>query len=285
MTLYATWIEGNKNILAAQIQAILNETWKNQTYECTECKEKLSPVKDCIKTSSEGKEFYVISHFSHKPESTCKLALGESQEHIQKKDQILSALFTGKIKINLNATSIVLNPNEIKGTEQTILDNRADILIAFNQFNPLLGLGLAIEVMESETYESIEEKRIKWTNKGFTVISVSHNTKVTDLIKEGLNCNSPFLNTLNKQVMEHIKELNLILERAKILPTFQQHSTSVNSNSCLNCLYGSSNKTIKGELDQDSCCCWLWRNKGLQKTPDKYDSKHICNFFVLKVRK
>lgn len=279
MTLQATWIEANKKVLASQVQAILNESWKKQTYECIECKEKLSPVKDCVKTSSEGNEFYVISHFSHKPESTCKLALNESQEHIQKKDQIISALFTGRIKINVNATIITLNPNEIKGTEQTVLDNRADILIAFNQFNPLLGLGLAIEVMESESFKSIEDKRIKWTSKGYTVISVSHNKKITDLIKEGLNCRSPFLTALNKQVMENIKELKTILERASVLPNLQQHSISQDSNNCLTCCYGGKDKTLDGIINNDKACCWLWYNKGLQKRPDKWSSDHICNFY------
>jgi hypothetical protein len=172
-----------------------------------------------------------------------------------------------------------LNPNEIKGTEQKVLDNRADILVAFNQFNPLLGLGLAIEVMESESYESIEEKRIKWTNKGYTVISVSQNTKVTDLIKEGLNCTFPFLTTLNNQVMEHTKELKLILERAKILPNLQQHSISTTTNNCLTCCYGSKDKLVDGTINPDKACCWLWFNKGLQKKPDKWSTNHTCNFF------
>lgn len=284
MTLFANWIEGNKYILAGQAQAILNESWKKQTYECPECKEKLTPVKDCLKTNQEGEEYYVVTHFSHKPESTCKLALNESDEHKTKKALILSALFNGKIKLNVNATTITLNVNEIKGMEKSVLDNQADILIQFNQFNALLGLGIAIEIMETESIESIEEKKIKYTNKGYTIIPIAKERNINDLIKDGINCYSPFLTTLKKEVMEATKELKLTLERAKILPNLQQHSISSNSNSCLTCLHGSSNKTIKGELDQDSCCCWLWRNKGLQKTPDKMDNKHICNFFVLKVR-
>lgn len=285
MTLYAIWVEGNKKILASQSQAILHESWKNQTYECIECKEKLSPVKDCLKTTNQGHEYYVTSHFSHKPESTCKLALNESKEHIEKKDEILSALFTGRIRININATTIILNPNEVKGTEQTILDNRADILVAFNQFNPLLGLGLAIEIMKTESNESIEQKRIKWTNKGYTVVSVSQNTKVIDLIKNGLNCSSPFLTTLNNQVMENLTELKLTLQKAQVLPHLQQHSVSIDSNNCSNCEYSSLDKTKEGTINPDTFCCWLWRNKGIQNKPDKWSKEHICNFYVKGGRK
>lgn len=282
MTVYSYWEEGKRVMLAARAQACITD-WKNQKYICEECKEQLTAIKDCSKTNEQGTTYYVVPHFSHKPESTCSKAKGESEEHLSRKIRILSALYTGKTKINVSGTSLLLNPINIKGEEIIRKENRADILIEFNSFNPIFGAGIVIEIMETETNESIEKKTEEWLAKGYSLISVPAWADIDKVIQHGLDLESVFTKKLLDSLSSKEKLLKDLLLRAEVQPALQQMSITVGSNSCANCFYGSQDKDIHGNFVPDSFCCWIWQRKGYQKRPDKYDRQAICNFWRSKV--
>lgn len=279
MSLYGYWEEGKKEILAAKAMTHLPE-WKKEKYTCTDCKEILTPTIDFGRTRN-GNQEYVVAHFKHNKESTCPLANGESNEHKERKGKLLSYLFGEKIKLNIYGMEYLIKKENVKDIEVTRKENRADVFIEFKEYNPIFGNGICFEIMESETYDSIEIKKEQWLSKGYTLIEIPKNTDFDKIFIEGFKIKETHLKKLIDSLNDKQKELLILIKRIEDfkLPSHQEILISETKNNCSNCFYSTQDKDIHGIKVPDRFACWLWNNKGLQKRPDKMDKNQICNFY------
>jgi len=143
----------------------------NGKFICPKCKEQLTFVQEFVKEKG-----IVRSHFSHKQASNCKdwIPEGESEKHYNLKFSLLDQLTNDTIKIKIgnlifdsetNDHNIIFADTEIKA----IVERRADILLQLKTPNALFGLGIAIEIMVSEEYNSIYAKSKDYASKGYSV--------------------------------------------------------------------------------------------------------------------
>lgn len=313
MTLFATWEKENKNILAAYAMNFFVD-WKEEKYFCAECKEQLIPFKDSIKTNEQGTKYFVAPHFAHKSDSTCIFAKGEGEEHKSEKAKILSFLYLEKAIVKIHKLKTIIPKELIVGSEIKRGENRADILIEFNEFNPFFGNGIAIEIMKSETQVSIEEKKHQWLKKGYVVIEnfyesegtlflVLKNFYIEQLFKEVeeklvqlKKITFDGSQKLTNQVEESIEQLEAVAGQQdteiESLNTKINHAFSLlqrveniqireftkTSNNCSNCKQSSVDNKIPTRL-----CCWLKFHKRQLQFPEYTDNQFICNFWGVRV--
>jgi hypothetical protein len=183
---------------------------------------------------------------------------------------------------------IYIIPKEtVKDTEVIRQENRADVFIEFNEYNPILGNGICFEIMESEGFESIEVKKEKWLIKGYTLIEVPKTKDLDKIFNEGFKVKQTHLRMLVDDLNNKKNELTTLINRIEgfSLPSHQEIIISETENNCSNCFYATQDKDIQGVQVPDRFACWLWNNKGLQKRPDKMDKKQICNFYKGGVQK
>ena len=274
--LYSWWEEGNREILAAKAIEFIKD-YETQNFICAHCKEKLITKKGFVRIKNNQIE-YVCSHFAHKPDSTCPNAK-ESDEHKSRKAILLTWLFHEKIKLNLYGMEYNIPKKFVQDMEVIRGNNRADVLIEFDSFNPMFGRGIVFEIMESETQESIEIKTKQWQSKGYSLISIKANENLTNLMDNGFELEETFTENLLEELGKQEKKLVDLIKHIEgyRMPNFQQVKITQTENSCANCKFSTIDSRISTLK-----ACWIWRNKGLQIRPDKRDSFMICNFWEVK---
>lgn len=285
MSLFAYWEEGKKQVLATKALHTIPD-WKKQTYSCQTCKEKLAPTKDFTRTKNGNLEF-VVAHFKHSPDSTCKEAIQESEEHKSKKAKLLGALFLEKIKLNIYGMEYMIPKPTVKDIEVKRKNNCADVLIEFNNYNPILGNGVAFEIMVSEGYNSINDKKESWAMKGYTLAEIPRHYSIEKIISKGLTIKTTNLEKImnniqhSEQILKDlISEIQIkVPEKMTELTSLQEIKFSENENNCSNCYFSTQDRSIEGEPILDTFACWLKKNRGFQRTPDKRDITQICNYY------
>lgn len=167
-------IETPKILSAFLIERFPEEQIKQMTFVCPKCKENLNFISKFVKQKG-----IVRSHFAHKSNSECNwIPEGESEKHYNLKFKLLDQLTNDSVKIKIgnlifetktNDYNIEFNETEIKA----IVERRADILLKLKNPNPLFGLGIAIEVMVTENYDSIKQKSKDYATKGYSVATTT----------------------------------------------------------------------------------------------------------------
>jgi len=270
-----------------------NEKW----FCCNEsdCKKVIVNIKKKHQRKyKSGKIVYVASHFTQNKKNEWKCShTGETDRHYNLKMQIISLIYEKDLKIKIGNLILEYDETNIIGVEKLRISNRADVLLEFQKFNPILGNGLVIEIINTESTDSIEKKEIAWSSAGYSLAWVDAktdfegNTPTFDTI----NINAPYLSTLhnsfeklNTKISDRLREIEkweqeilynyfvkykkeLEFNKDKILE--ELHLKKIKT--CRTCGYGSKSKD-----DEILISCFYKFHHSLQKFPDSREKEDHC---------
>jgi hypothetical protein len=238
---------------AYEIKNLPKEEINKLEFSCPECKDKLNFIQEFPRRIY-GKIAITSSHFKHKTQTNCEgyypLKHGESKEHYNTKMELLERLHSKKpiFKIGNLLFEMDLNDFEIdwKETKEEIkaIENRqADILLKLKTPNAMLGNGIAIEIKKSESQQSIENKKLDYCQKGYSLCQTTNGYELE--IKETFPETILTLFELQKEQIEYFEEKIKLFEK-----DFRLKAQKNNWN-CTNCEHAAVD-----DLDTRILDCW-----------------------------
>lgn len=206
---------------------------------CPSCKEPISFIKEHIKEKGIWR-----AHFAHHPDSKCEgyVPKGESPEHYEIKMKTLDMISNKTIPIKIGLLSYFLELdkfNIIENETPCIDERRADILLKLkNCRDPIFGTGIVIEIPITETIESIQEKRLDYSKKGYSVATTKDGENIT--------IENTYPEILIRLLDEKKQDVIDFISDQKLLHRDFFKKAGTNNWSCLNCIHALKSNKNKG---------------------------------------
>jgi ribosomal protein S27AE len=265
---------------AYEIKKIPKEDIKKMDFFCPKCNEPLNFIEEYTRLIY-GKTPVTQSHFKHKLQTNCEgyypLKQGESLEHYKTKMELKERLQdkTPIFKIGNLLFSLELNDFEIdwlesKEEERAIPNRQADVLLKLKEPNALFGNGIAIEIQKSESQESIDNKKIDYALKGFSLCQTRNGYELE--IKQTY---PEILLSLFELQKDQIKRFE---EKIKIFERDFRIKAHTNNWECTNCDYAAVDNA-----DPRILICWKHKQpnpKGGNDLPTKRSNFTPCDDYV-----
>jgi len=246
---------------------------------------------------------YVTAHFKQHSLNELKCNnTNESDRHFNTKMHILSLVYEKDLKFKIGELILQYTEENIEGTEKLRKNRRADILLEFEKFNPILGKGLAIEIITTENEQSIRNKTKDWLINGYSIAWLYTNYfKDYKLTTDTIEIQYPYLNgiysefeKLNEKITSRFRELEkwgieidnqmqVTVNNLKAQLTYDKEKiveeiTNKTRTSCRSCKNSSPDK------ESDLLCCWKNYRDGTQKFPDKVEPNYSCKFWASNIQ-
>jgi len=252
------------------IKKLPKEIIQTIVFTCPKCEEPL-----IFKAQNSIKQ---RSHFAHKKDTTCKgyFPEGESEQHYNLKMQLLDTITNDTLTFKIGNLFFETRTNEFEidlvDIETKAIKTRiGDIILKLKTPNQVLGLGIIIEVMISETEESITEKIKDYSLAGYSVC------KTTNGLDLEITETFPELNVILFE--EYKKEIELYSEKIKLLNSDFYIKANKNGWACTNCDHaGVDNR------DGRILICWKHKEETVhgKMMPEKKTNFTLCEDYVLR---
>jgi hypothetical protein len=255
--MFECWDENKVLVKSYLIKELPKEIIEKKKFTCPCCEENISFIKEYYKPKGLWR-----AHFSHKPNSECSgyTPAGESQEHYTKKMILLDDLHNKEIEIQTNGLKWNFDKSlvdYIVEEKYEIDSRRADIIVRLKKPNVILGNGIAIEIVHSESETSINNKRDDYAKELYSLATLNEKGEV-EIVKTYPEVLSNFF---KKEFVDYKNQIELYEQKAKLLKQPFVEKALKNNWTCLNCRQASIGKT------SGFIACWREKNKGLTTHP------------------